>query len=306
VAPLGTAFVASDVIIEGREVRPDAPPLVISENVVSPEFFETLGIPVLHGRSFADADWNAGPDAVIVNEAMARRFWPGQNPIGWRLKTGDAKSGWREIVGVVKNTRSSQLWADDGPYVYTPAKMETSPVPDMKILVRTAGAPQPLLGALPVVVRGMDPSVQVSAKALEDNLETWIWPSRVGAMLATVFGILALTLTAVGIYGVVTCTVSRRTHEIGIHVALGAQPRDILQMVLGHGMLLAGIGVATGLAGGFAISRIIARFLYGLSPGDPVTFAGVATVLAGVALLAHYVPARRALRVDPMVALRYE
>jgi ABC-type antimicrobial peptide transport system permease subunit len=237
---------------------------------------------------------------------MARRFWPGQDPIGKRLKAGEAKFGWREIVGVVNNTRSSTLWADDEPYLYTPAKMGMSVMPDLKILVRTGGTPQPLLGVLPGIVRSMDQSVQVSARVLEENLETWIWPSRVGAMLAAAFGVLALTLATVGIYGVVAYTVSRRTRDIGIYVALGARPKDVLRMVLGHGMLVVGIGVATGLAGGFAISCLMAQFLYGVSPADPVTFVSVGVVLAAVTLLAHYVPARRALRVDPIVALRYE
>jgi predicted permease len=305
-APLGTAFMATDVTIDGRENRPDAAPLIVSQNVVSPEFFTTLGIAVLRGRSFNDADCNAGPEVAIVNETLARRLWPVQQAIGKRLKAGGAKNGWREIVGVVKNTRSTYLWADSEPYLYTPATMTNSSIPDVKILVRTAGAPQPLLGALPGVVRTLDQSVQVSVKVLEENLETWIWPSRVGAILAAAFGILALTLAVVGIYGVVAYTVSRRTHEIGIRVALGAQPPDVLRVVLGRGMLLVGIGVTAGLAGGFAVSRLIAQFLYGLSPADPFTFAGVTVVLVSAALLAHYVPARRALRVDPMVALRYE
>jgi putative ABC transport system permease protein len=148
--------------------------------------------------------------------------------------------------------------------------------------------------------------VQVSAKMLDENLAIWIWPSQVGAALAASFGLLALTLAAVGIYGVVAYTVSRRTHEIGIHIALGAQRADVLHMVLGRGMALVAIGVIAGMAAAFAVSRLIAQFLYGLNPGDPLTFGGVAAALAAVAIVANYVPARRALRVDPMVALRYE
>jgi putative ABC transport system permease protein len=156
------------------------------------------------------------------------------------------------------------------------------------------------------MVRELDRTVQVSVKPLAENLEVWIWPSRVGARLAATFGLLALTLAAVGIYGVVAYTVSRRTHEIGIHVALGAQRADVLRMVLGHGMALVAAGGAAGMAAGFAVSRLLARFLYGLPAGDPVTFGAVATGLAAVAFIANYVPARRALQVDPVVALRYE
>jgi ABC-type antimicrobial peptide transport system permease subunit len=155
-------------------------------------------------------------------------------------------------------------------------------------------------------VSEMDRNVRVSSKPIEENLETWIWPSRVGAILATSLGVLALTLAAVGIYGVVAYTVSRRTHEIGVHVALGAQRSDVLRMVLGHGMALVGTGLVAGIGVAFAIARLLARFLYGLSPGDPVTFGAVVTALVAVALAANFVPARRALSVAPIVALRYE
>jgi len=148
--------------------------------------------------------------------------------------------------------------------------------------------------------------VRVSPKVLDENLAIWIWPSQVGATLAASFGLLALTLAAVGIYGVVAYTVGRRTREIGIHVALGAQHANVLRMVLGRGVLLVAIGVTGGMAAAFAVSRLIARFLYGLNPGDPLTFGVVAALLAAVSMAAKYVPARRALQVDPMAALRYE
>jgi predicted permease len=303
--PLGSADMATSVVIEGHEPKPDAPPLIVGQDVVSPGFFETLSIPVLRGRGFQDADWNKGPEVVIINETMARRFWPGQEAIGKRLRVGDSKE-YAEIVGVVKDTRSTYLWQTDELYLYSPAKAENNPGPDLKILVRAAGNAQPLVGALPGVVRELDRSVQVSVKPMDENLEIWIWPSKVGATLAAAFGLLALTLAAVGIYGVVAYTVGRRTHEIGIHVALGAQRGDVLRKVLGHGMVLVAAGGTAGLATGFAISRLLAKFLYGLPAGDPVTFGAVAASLVAVALIANYVPARRALRVDPMVALRHE
>lgn len=305
IVPLGTAFMATSIQIEGHETKPDAPPLIVSQNVVSPEFFETLGIPVVRGRGFENADWKNATETVVVNETAARRLWPGEDAVGKRAKVGGSKA-YAVIVGVVKNTRSSFLWDADEPYIYSPMKAANNPAPDIHILVRTAGDPRPLAGVLRGIIRAADRNVQVSSKVLDENLAIWIWPSQVGATLAASFGLLALTLAAVGIYGVVAYTVSRRTHEIGIHMALGAQRADVLQMVLGRGMLLVGIGVIAGMAAAFAISRLIAQFLYGLSPGDPVTFGGVAAVLAAVAIVAHYVPARRALRVDPVVALRYE
>ena len=303
--PLGSADMATSVVIEGHEPKPDAPPLIVSQNVVSPGFFETLGIPILRGRAFQDADWNKGPEVAIINETMALRFWPGQEAIGKRLRVGDSKA-YTEIVGVVKDTRSTYLWQTDELYLYSPAKAKDNTGPDLKILVRAAGDAHPLTGVLPGVVRELDRALQVSAKPMDENLEIWIWPSRVGATLAAAFGLLALTLAAVGIYGVVAYTVGRRTPEIGIHVALGAQRGDVLRMVLGHGTTLVAAGGAAGLATSFAISRLLAKFLYGLPAGDPVTFGAVAASLAAVALIANYVPARRALRVDPMVALRYE
>jgi predicted permease len=305
IVPLGTAFMATGIQIEGHETKPDAPPLIVSQNVVSPEFFATLGIPVVRGRGFEGADWKMAPETVIVNETLARRFWPRQAVVGKRVKVGQSKA-YAVIVGVVKNTRSSFLWDADEPYIYTPMKAENNPAPDLHVLVRTAGDPRLLVGALSGIVRAADRNVQVSAKMLDENLAIWIWPSQVGAALAASFGLLALTLAAVGIYGVVAYTVSRRTHEIGIHIALGAQRADVLHMVLGRGMALVAIGVIAGMAAAFAVSRLIAQFLYGLNPGDPLTFGGVAAALAAVAIVANYVPARRALRVDPMVALRYE
>jgi predicted permease len=303
--PLGTAFMDTSVVIEGREPRPDAPPLIVSHNTVSPEFFATLGIPVLQGRGFRDADWNKGPEIVMINESMARRFWAGRQAVGKRLRVGDAK-GYAEIVGIVKDTRSSYLWRAGDPCVYSPAKADDIFGPEMKILVRTADAGESLLRVLPGVVKELDSSLQVSSKPIAENLETWIWPSRVGASLATSFGLLALALAAVGIYGIVACTLSRRTREIGIHVALGAQKSDVLRLILRHGMLLVAAGVAVGAALAVAASRLLTGFLYGLHPGDPVALVGVVLALGLVALVAHYVPARRALRVDPMTALRYE
>ncbi len=303
--PLGTDFMATGIAIEGREPKTGDPGLGASQNIVSPGFFEALGIPILRGRGFQNTDWNKGPEVAIINETMARRFWPGQEAIGKRLRVGES-NGYSEIVGVVKDTRSSFLWTADEPYVYSPVKAENKTAPDLKILVRVGGRVQPLMGEIPGIIRELDRDVQVSLKPMDENLEIWIWPSRAGAILAAAFGLLALTLAAVGIYGVVAYTVSRRTHEIGIHVALGAQRADVLRMVLGHGMALVAVGGGAGLAAGFAISRLLATFLYGLPAGDPVTFATVAAGLALVALIANYVPARRALRVDPMVALRYE
>src|SRR5260370_37110738 len=194
---------------------------------------------------------------------MGRRFWAGQEAVGKRLRVGES-NGYSEIVGVVKDTRSSFLWTADDPYVYSPAKAENKTALDLKILVRAAGRVQPLMGEVPGIVREMDRDVQVSLKPMEENLDIWIWPSRAGAMLAAAFGLLALTLAAVGMYGLVAYTVYRRTQSIGSTVAREAQRGDCRRMLLGHGMALVAAGGVLGVAAGVAICPFLCTFFFRL------------------------------------------
>lgn len=299
--PLGTSFSETSFSPEGHEPPPGAPKSYVGFNTISPGYFETLGIPIVRGRGFTPRDIAQGQHVAIVNESLARRVWPHEDPIGKKFKGGK----W-EVIGVAKDARAVYLWSAEEPCLYYPLLPETRSPGDMKFLVRTAGNPTALMRALPETVRSIDRGLLVSVQRLEDNLAQRLWASQMGALLSGALGLLALLLTSMGLYGVMAYAVTQRTDEIGIRVALGAQRRDVLTLVLGQGMGLVGLGVAIGLPLSAAGARLLAKFLYGLSPVDAVTFAAVPLFLGVIALLACYLPARRALRVDPMTALRSE
>jgi putative ABC transport system permease protein len=244
---------------------------------------------------------------------MARQFWPGQDPVGKRLRPGPASVPFTEVVGVVKNTRGARLWEADQPYFYLPLLQNNTEGPaiqteqlGMKILVRSQGNPDGISALVPRVVRALDPNVQVSAATLGKSAERWVWFSQVGAMISSSLGILGLFLASLGIYGVMSYSVTQRTHELGVRIALGANRSDILKLVLGQGLRISLVGLAVGLAIALAVTRVIAAMLYGVKPTDPVTFGSVSLLLAAVALIASYLPARRAAKVEPLIALRYE
>ncbi len=280
--------------------------------VVSPNYFATLSIPIVRGRSFNVRDTRQGPSVAIINEAMARQFWPGQEPVGKRLRPGPASVQFTEVIGVVKNARGARLWEADQPYVYLPLLQGTEGPPiqteqlGMKLLIRTDGNPESISTIVPRVVRALDPNVQVSTATLGKSAERWVWFSQIAAMLSSGLGILGLLLASVGIYGVMSYSVTQRTYELGIRMALGASRHEILKLILGQGLRITLLGVTAGLGIALAVTRLIAAMLYGVRPTDPVTFGGVSIFLTGVALLASYLPAHRATRVDPMVALRHE
>ncbi len=281
--------------------------------VVSPNYFATLSIPIVRGRSFGLRDAGQGTPVAIINEAMARQFWPGQDPVGKRLRPGPPSVPFTEVVGVVKNTRGARLWEADQPYVYLPLLQNNTKGPaiqteqlGMKILIRTDGNPDDISAIVPRVVRTLDPNVQGSAATLGKSAERWVWFSQVGTMLSSSLGILGLFLASLGIYGLMSYSVAQRTHELGIRIALGANRSDILKLVLGQGLRISLVGLVVGLAIALGVTRVIAAMLYGVKPTDPVTFGGVSALLTAVALLASYLPARRAAKVEPLVALRYE
>jgi putative ABC transport system permease protein len=311
-APLGCVSRAAPITIGEREPSVSLPSLSVNYWVVSPNYFETLGVPIVRGRNFSVQDTRGGPPVAIVNEAMARQFWPGEDPVGKRLRPGPPSVPFAEIVGVVKNTRGARLWEADEPYVYLPILQTTEGPPvqtgqlGMKLLVRAEPNPDVVAAMLPRVVKTLDPNVQASSTLLVKSVGRWVWFSQVGAMLSSGLGLLALLLAAVGIYGVMSYSVTQRTHEMGIRMALGASQDDVLKLVVGQGLRLTLLGVAIGLLISLAATRVIAGMLYGVKPTDPVTFVSVSLLLTAVALLACYIPARRATKVDPMVALRYE
>ncbi|MGH9776109.1 MAG: ABC transporter permease [Candidatus Acidiferrales bacterium] len=287
--------------IEGYALRPGEVPN-IDYNVVGPGYFSTMQIPILSGREFRAQDGAQSPLVCIVNEIMAQRYWPGENPVGHRLNDWNM---WWTVIGVAKDSKYRSMNEQPESFLYFPFSQDTGA--DANILIRTEGEPAAFLGAVREQVRALDPSAPIlESDDLSQLLRVSLFANRVAATLAAVLGLLGLALAMLGIYGVLSYSVSQRTHEIGIRMALGAKPADVLRLVVGHGMRLTTVGLALGLGASLLATQMIASLLYGISASDPLTFVGMALVLAVVAFAACVIPARRAMHVDPLEALRYE
>jgi macrolide transport system ATP-binding/permease protein len=273
-------------------------------NQIGPEYFRVMKIPLVEGREFGQSDAAGTPPIAIINEAAARRFWPGQSAIGRRVVVGRPPDDQvREVVGVARNSKYRRLTEALRPAVFLPFLQRYRA--DMTLHVRTAGEPTALLAAVRREVQALDASLPLyNIRTLEEQKDSSLYASRLAATLLTVFGLLALLLAAVGVYGVMAYTVNRRTHEIGIRLALGARSRDVRRLVMVEGTALVTIGLVLGLGVALAGTSLVGGFLYGVRPSDPIAFAGAALLLALVGLLANYLPARRASRTDPMLALR--
>lgn len=266
---------------------------------VSVDYFRTLGVPLLRGREFSPADAK-NQNAIIINEAMAKKFWPGTDPIGQKILNGDRHNP-LEIIGVVANTKGDGLGADAKPELYTVPRGLWYAF----LLLRTDQDLSTLASSVREQVAAVDRGVPVYQVATMDQLlSSSVAPQRFNMFLLALLAALALGLAAVGIYGVLASSVSRRAHEIGVRLALGAHPRDILRLIIRQGMALVFVGTILGIAGAALLTRLMASLLYGVSATDPVTFAAVAILLTLVSVMACYLPARRAMRVDPMTALR--
>ncbi|MEK6321126.1 MAG: ABC transporter permease [Acidobacteriota bacterium] len=315
VVPLSGTGRGTSFQIEGQEapentVRsegtgPQENPNTASANVVGLRYFETLGIPLLRGRDFAAQDKDGAPLVVVVNEAFARRYFDNQEPLGKRVSFRGAQGPWSEIVGVARDSKYRTLGESPRPTVYQPLAQnhETG----MALHVRTKGKPTSVAATVRREVQEIEPNLAVtSVESMTDVLGGSLFAARMGAVLLAIFGLLALLLAAVGLYGVMSYSVSRRTREIGIRMALGAGTGNVLRLVLKEGMTLVAGGVASGLIVAAVVTRLLASFLYGVSPLDAITFIAIPLTLALVALLANYLPARRAAKVDPMEALRYQ
>jgi putative ABC transport system permease protein len=292
--------------VEGQTAEEQTANPYSNYEAISPDYFRTMGIPLVRGRDFNNQDRGDTTTVVIVNEMMARKYWPGEDPVGKRLKFGKASSNapWLTVVGVVKDVRYRE-WDAVRPDIYVPYLQNSEYRTDF--VIRTKVNPLSLTESFRREVYALDKDQAVAAVTTMDELvSSALARPRFNTLLLSIFAALALSLSAVGVYGVMAYTVTQQTHEIGIRMALGAQVRDVLRMVLGQGMKLIVIGLVIGVAGAFALTRLMASLLYGVSTTDPLTFTGVAGVLAVVAIAACYIPARRATRVDPMVALRYE
>lgn len=304
--PLSGSGTDADFLIEGRPAPAPGQTPVAWYSSVAPAFHRVMEIRVLKGRAFMDEDREGSPRVVVINESAARRYWPNEDPIGKRIGGGDPSNPqWRQIVGIVANVKFFGLDREQPPAMYFP--MDQVPSRNLIFTIRTSSEPLLLASALRKEVGALDKNLALAnVAAMEELVSDSVARPRLILSLLGLFATVALVLAAVGIYGVMSYVVSQRTHEIGIRMALGARARDVLKLVLGRGMVLVLLGVGLGLGGAFGLTRLLSTLLFGVSPTDPVTFLGISLVLALVALLATYVPARRATRVDPTVALRYE
>jgi putative ABC transport system permease protein len=292
--------------IEGRPAPPPGEELSTDVRVTDENYFQTIGIPVLSGRGFTEQEAREDRRTIIINEAMARQHFPGQNPLGQYLRVQmmpDPQP--MEIVGVVADAKYKTLEGAPHPMVYWAHPQLV--YSEMTYVMRTNGDPMNLAAAARREIQMIDKDQPVAdVRTMQSWIDELTARSRFGTLLLGIFAGLALILAAIGIYGVMSYSVTQRTHELGIRIALGAQTRDVLKLILGRGFALTLVGIALGLLGAFALTRVMSSLLFGVSATDPVTFGGLSLLLTEVALLACYIPTRRAMKVDPMVALRNE
>jgi putative ABC transport system permease protein len=285
----------------------DANPPRTQVSLVSADYFRVLGTPLVRGRFFGASDDLQAPQVALIDEALAQRFFPDQDPIGKHIKRGarDSKAPWITIAGVVGNIKTDGFDQPDQPHLYLPILQ--NPGYAMAVYVRTESAPTSLTQAVRQQVQAVDPNLPLfGERAMEDLVSASLAQRRFAMQLVSLFAVLAMLLAGVGIYGVMAYSVSQRTREIGIRLALGASRGAILRWVFRQGMWLTLVGVAVGLLGALAATRLLRSLLFGVAPTDLLTYAGLIGLLALVALLACYIPARRATKVDPLVALRSE
>ncbi len=305
--PLGAERIYGDITIEGQPTPPHG--AVAAKVVVTGDYFRSLGIPVIRGRLFGVDDTEGAPRVAIINQSLARYFWPHASAIGQHLKPGFSHDSWYRIVGVVGDVKMAGLGEESPLALYLPYDQAPALflMRDLTLVVRTASTSASIVTAARHAIEAADPELPVFDVA---TMEQLVYRSasepRFVALLLGIFAALALGLASVGIYGVMSYAVAQHTREIGIRMALGAQKRDVLHLVLGQGMILTFIGVGIGIVGALGLTRFLSSLLYGVKPTDPLTFVGVSALLSGVALLACYIPARRATKVDPMVALRHD
>jgi predicted permease len=300
--PLGTVYRFDHVEIPGHRNTPERAAFDVDLNSISPDYFKTMRIPLLQGRRFTDADRSGAAPVAIINETMARRFWPAGDAVGAHIRRNDTML---EIVGVARDVRNHGLGKEPNLYLYTP--FAQNPQNPLTLVLRTPGDERTALTRLRRELRALDPDAPLMISApLREWIGVKLVPQRIAATLTGAFGLVGLLLAAVGLYGTIAYSVGQRTREIGVRMALGAQTGDVLRLVLRRAVVLTGIGLALGLLLSLGLTRFVSGMLVGVSPTDPATFAGVVLLLASVALLASYLPARRAVRVDPMIALRSE
>jgi putative ABC transport system permease protein len=307
VLPFSGGWSTGGFTVEGYQPPTGKPGPWGDQRTVSAGLFTTLRIPLLKGRLFTEQDGATGPSVVIVDDEMVKRYWPNVDPIGKRITFNDPQRDsvvdWITVVGVVGHTKHEGLDAENRVQLYFPYRAGVGG--GMAFVMRTAGDPNQLLPSVRAAIHGVDRDVPIAAVATMDtNISNSMGQRRFAMLLLGLFAAMAMVLASIGIYGVMSYSVTQRAHEIGIRMALGAARRNVLSMVMGQGLLLVGLGVVIGVVGALALTRLIASQLFGVQPTDPTTFVLVATTLVGVAALATFIPALRATRVDPVVALR--
>jgi putative ABC transport system permease protein len=323
--PLGNNGWQTSFIVDGRPKPPPGDTPLMEACTVTPDYFRAMNIPLLRGRYYTDHDDRsfingkdlsgmndgermlAGTNVIIIDEEFARRYWPNEEAVGKRIRFGtDAKAPLLEVVGVVGRVKMEGL-DNDSKRVQGYFSFSQVPFWGMTVVIRSKGDPNQLIAAARNQVKALDPDQPIyNIRSMDEIRGEAVAPQRLNLMLMSIFAGLAFVLAIVGIYGVMSYAVTQRTHEIGIRMAIGAQPRDVFRMILGHGMFLTAVGMVAGLLGAFVLTRLMATMLFGVKPTDPTTFAGVALLLAAVALFACYIPGRRATKVDPVNSLRYE
>jgi predicted permease len=298
--PLAGGF-ARSVFPEGADTTTTGR-ILVQVNTVGLGYFQTIGIPIVHGRDFTRADTAQAPKVVVINETMAKQFWKGEEPLGKRFKFfGD--QDYTTVVGVARDSKYNGVAEDPQDFIYQPITQNYTP--QATLHVRSAGDAASLANAVRGAAREIDPSLSVfNVRTLAEQVDTSLQPLQMNVLILVVFGALALLLASIGLYGVASYTVTQRTREIGVRMALGAQPSSVLGLVLGHGMVLVGAGLVAGLAAAYSAAGLMKSLVVVANPHDPVTYVATAAVLGTVALVASYLPARRATRIDPLIALR--
>jgi putative ABC transport system permease protein len=303
--PLDSGGDAGAAIVDGRAVPRGEEP-VVGFTGVTPHLYKTMGLTVLKGRDFTDAEGTSRTPIAVINDTMAKKLWPGTDPVGRRFRLAETEPAeWFTVIGVAPDVRRDDMDDDTPPFPVAYVPYPYSTAANTGVTVRAAGNPANLTSAIRGEIRSSDPGLAIfSVRTMEDLRTMGFWQFRLFGYMFGIFGLAALFLAGIGVYGVLSFSVSQRTQEMGVRIALGAQRSDVLRLVVRQGVVLAGIGILFGVTGAFGVTRVIRSLLYNVTPTDPLSFAGVAIFLTAIAFLASYLPARRATRVDPIVALR--
>jgi predicted permease len=305
--PLSQMFAWGPITVEGRTPPAGEEFINVDIRTVAGDYFRTMRIPLVRGRFFVPADTPETPRVAVVDERMARDLWPNEDPVGKRIRPGGAASTspWITVVGVAGNVKQYTLDGDSRIAMYL--SHQQSSTRSMNVVLRASADPSAMSGAVRAAVSALDPALPLyNVRTMDDRVAESLARRRFAMQLLTLFAVVALGLAAIGVYGVMAYMVSQGTRELGIRLALGATPRRVLLLVVGQSAVVAGLGVAAGLVCAFAATRFMRSLLFGIDASDPATFASIATILAAVTLVASFIPARRAARIDPVVSLRAE